>query len=261
MRTRTGTLCLLMLALSSSPACLRAQQPDTASQNPAIVARAFFRAVAEAHWNEAAGYLDLVDFESYRQSHVAEARLTRVPPLVTAEQLMRMDSQMPRVVAEYQARRFNEDRSSSNDVLSYQFADIPTGDSLAALTTVEAAARWLEAHDVRYKLRRSIEVARARGQCSLPESVESMIPPQQPRIVLGTVVRDTVAYVLNSAPANDVGHLPLDVMRNRPWMASPPSVLELRRRGVEWHIIGSDDMFGNRDMSIGLISCQRVPQH
>ncbi|HET7565405.1 MAG TPA: hypothetical protein VFJ96_10445 [Gemmatimonadaceae bacterium] len=255
MRKRTRAACILMLVLAVPAMGARAQQPDSARRNPAAVAEAFFDAIAAAQWKEAAGYLDLDAFEQYLRAQIEQARESRMSPPVTAERLMRSDTSMPRAVAEYEARRLDESRANDSR-LSYQFADITSVDSLAALTVLDAAARWLEARDIRYAMRRSIEAAKARGQCVPNVPADSLIPPQPPRIVLGTIVRDTEAYVLNSGAQPDLSRLPPAIS----WLAPPPNVLQLRRRGAAWRIIGGRDMLGNGNQIIGIASCESAPK-
>jgi len=256
MRKRTRAACILIVMLAIPAMGAYAQQSDSVSQNPTAVAEAFFHAIAAAQWKEAAGYLDLDAFESFWHSQIEQARESRVGPPVTADRLMRSDTSMPRAVAEYEARRLNENRANDSRYLGHQFADITSVDSLAALTVLDAAARWLEARDIRYSMRRSIEAAKARGQCVPNVPADSLIPPQPLRIVLGTIVRDTEAYVLNSGAEPDLSRLPPAMS----WLAPPPNVLQLRRRGAAWRIIGARDMLGNGDQIIGIASCESAPK-
>lgn len=140
----------VMLALSASNAI--AQPSSTAS--PADIARQFFAAERDGRWLDAARLLDLKSFEARRARSVDYARHARDPqPFhLTVDQLLRHDPSMPRAVAEYQVKQA-EKASRDFNPLSYEYADVPTADSLAALPVDVAAARWLEAKDPRWLFR------------------------------------------------------------------------------------------------------------
>ncbi|MGZ3566302.1 MAG: hypothetical protein ACXU90_12245 [Gemmatimonadaceae bacterium] len=69
---------------------------------------------------------------------------------------------MPRAVAEYQVKQAEQSFRDFNP-LTYEYADVPTADSLAALPVDVAAARWLEAKDPRWLMKRQ---ARSSGECA-----------------------------------------------------------------------------------------------
>ena len=167
-------------------------QSGTNSTTPSAVADSFFHAWARANWKEAAGLLDLETFGMLRDQEVRSMRATRSRRL-TAEELMKEVPKMPRAVAEYQAAEFNE-RAITNDWLSHDYANVPSVDSLAALSVLDAAARWLEARDGAYKFRRALESERTR--CSLPDSLFKDMWPASRYRVLGTVETDSLAYAL-----------------------------------------------------------------
>jgi hypothetical protein len=148
--------------------------PVHAQESPAQVAAAFFKAVAEERWRDAARQLDLAAFDRFRRERIAAARLPQPPHRqTTVEDLLRHDPDMPRAVAEYQIRKMTEARRHVFNWVDHEFAGVADVDALAALSAEESAARWLQARDLRWQSRRAAERERARG-CALP-------PGQTPR--------------------------------------------------------------------------------
>lgn len=132
--------------------------------SPADVAREFFAAERDARWLDAARMFDLKSFEAQRAQSVANARRTRDahPFRLTVDQILRHDPSMPRAVAEYQVKQAEQSFRDFNP-LADEYADVPTADSLAALPIEVAAARWLEAKDPRWVMKRQ---ARSSGECA-----------------------------------------------------------------------------------------------
>jgi hypothetical protein len=230
---------LASLATLSPVHAVRAQSA-AGSGSPDAVADSFFRAWGEARWTDAARLMDLTAFGRLRDEEVRSMRHARVRRM-TAEELTKDAPDMPRAVAEYQAAQFNE-RAGRNDWLMYDYANVSSVDSLAALPVEEAAARWLEAKDERYGYRRAIQEQRSR--CNVPDSVFARLFPLPTTSyqLLGTIVKDSLAYALyeesHYVPKSDSLHPPRAGGRRRPdasW-AEPPSVLTLRRTGATWRV-------------------------
>jgi hypothetical protein len=195
MRTHRPAARLLLLAFSVSGLRTSQAQSSSAAPAPTAVADSFFHATEQARWRDAARLMDLDTFGALRDQAVQNAREARklVHP-ITPEQLMKYDPKLPRVVAEYQASQSNEQRGRT-DWLHHEYADVPTIDSLAALPVEDAAARWLEAKDMRYHLKQ--ELREQQRRCNLPDSVLTrMWPAVATHHILGTVVVDSLAYVL-----------------------------------------------------------------
>lgn len=228
------------------------------SGTPSAVADSFFTAWGQARWTDAARLMDLGTFGRLRDEEVRSLRNARTRRL-TVDELMRESPKMPRAVAEYQAAQFNE-RAGRNDWLPYEYANVRSVDSLAALSVEEAAARWLEAKDQRYTMRRALEEQRSR--CNVPDSVfAQMFPfPTTKYQVLGIVVKDSLAWALFEetfdVPGSDSLHPPR-AGRSRGSVASwagPPSVLTLRRIGDAWRVAPGMP-FGNQS-SIMVANCR-----
>jgi hypothetical protein len=156
----------VLLTVSASNAA--AQSSSNAS--PADVARDFFAAERDGRWLAAAHLLDLKSFEPQRAQSVANARRARPEFHLTVEQLLRHNPTMPRAVAEYQVQQ-SEIMMRDFNPLSYEYADVPTADSLAHLPVDVAAARWLEAKDPRWLFRKS-------DKNGLPAECEQSSGPQ-----------------------------------------------------------------------------------
>jgi hypothetical protein len=209
--------------------------PAHAQESPAQVAAAFFKAVAEERWRDAARQLDLAAFERYHRSAVGVARQMRPPRPPTVEEFLQRDPDMPRAVAEYQVRKALEVRRDFGDPTFQEFAGVTSVDSLAALPTEEAAARWLQARDFRWMARQHLRMERERG-CPLPPDAEQMLPASS-YVIAAAAVTDSVAYVVfreaglapRAADADEVH-----------WQG--PDLLELRRQDGRWRIIARSDL-------------------
>jgi hypothetical protein len=245
MRTRrTG---FAVLALFAAPSLHLAAQ-RAASPSADSVARAFFHAIAGEQWSTAARYLDLEAFQpfvSQALEWVRQSGPTRAP---TLEDILRNDPDMPREVAEYHARKFQEYARAEANPLPRMFAGVASADSLAALPLDRAAAAWLQAQDDRTQLR---ELS-ARNQCPTPPA-DSLARAASHQVLGVLAVNDSVAYALHqnlllrTAPG-ETG-LP----------AFPPQVLELRRRNGAWRVIPSEELLRPMNRSMMDVTCARPP--
>jgi hypothetical protein len=173
------------------------------SESPEEVVRRFFQSEVEARWLDAAQFLDLDTFESMRKSAVANARHPQRGPALTVDQLMQFDPNMPRAVAEYQLKDMNRDRT--NEFLEREYARINSIDELAALSIREAAARWLEAKDVRWQMSLAMKYSRSNGRkvpkCPPADSAALMMAKEMARnsaqiVATAYEKSDSIVYVL-----------------------------------------------------------------
>lgn len=140
---------LLLMVLAGTGVPVRAH--GQAGHPAARVAGDFFESLWRGEWRQAASLVDLSGFSMYLDA-VLQPR-PPVPPL-TVEQYLRHDPDMPREVAEYQVRKFNESQVHAARRMGMEFAGIDSSAQLARLAPHEAMARWLEARDPTYQLQR-----------------------------------------------------------------------------------------------------------
>ncbi len=164
------------------------------AEDAAQAARTLFRALVEERWEDAAGLVHPETLQEFRESHLENARhmLERERP-ESAEDLMRREPGMPRVVAEYQANRSAEmQRMYPPPAVAEGFARVESLAELEALSPREMFARFLEAADWRYRAARQIERA---GGTITPE--QRAVLPRNRHQVLGAVPDgEAVAYVV-----------------------------------------------------------------
>jgi hypothetical protein len=221
-----GPALLLIVAIVGGAA-----GPLAAQESPRDVAEAFFKAVAEERWRDAARRLDLAAFDRYRRERVATARLQPTTPAIpTPEELMRHDPDMPRAVAEYQVRKMATTPDYVLNWVQYEFAQVANVDSLAAIPVEDAAARWLQAGDIRWQAQRVADWERRRG-CPLPPEAHQMPPPSFQ--ISGFVIADSAtAYVLYTDAVFRRAQPDVDA----DVFDEGPQVLILRRRAGRWLI-------------------------
>ena len=214
---------------------------------PEQVVREFFRAEEYGRWLDAAHLLDLSRFEPIRHSTVRFWRTAPVMPLITPQELMKWDPDMPLAVAEYQVKKMNEHRGDFS-FLSREYARVPSVDSLAALPVDEAAARWLEAKGRKWQmeLSRREQPRRTPVECpSVPDSAKAALMSEwRPPVatILGATERsDSVRYVVvgRSSRPTRLARSP-EVSELLPEMSA--NVVTLRKAKEGWRIVPTFDL-------------------
>ena len=153
----------------------------------------FFAVIAREKWDSAAAMLDLGRFEPFFKSVVGNARSAIPQRPTTVEDLMAIDSTMPRAVAEWQIDQMKKSGAADQfNYLSSQFAGVTTPRDLFALSIPAAAARWLEAQDERTQMR---DAWRKRG---CPLSDLPAFPPAKPIVLATAAADDSTVYVVHS---------------------------------------------------------------
>jgi hypothetical protein len=239
---------LFTLASSFTFASLGAQ---TSPAGPEAVARTFFQAQADGRWLDAARLLDLTSFDAYRKAAAVRNRAAKGRAGPTVEQVLAEQPDMPRAVAEYVARIYTA--ASDSDALSIEFAHTTSVDSLLKLPLVVAAARWLEARDLRWQLERSR--APLPAGCMRPAAAAT--PKPRPKQVIGGVTpitrsaaSDSASYVLFRDPTATAG---------RTGTTRLPDVLALVRVDGEWRITGFDNPeFAGSGYTYASLACVRA---
>ena len=254
------------LALSATSAV--GQSASNAS--PADVAREFFAAERDGRWLDAAHLLDLRTFEPRRTRSVINARNAQ-PFHLTVERLLRDDPSMPRAVAEYQVKQ-SESVFRDFNPLSYEYADVPTADSLAALPIDVAAARWLEAQDPRWRMKaqpRSYSQKCMQMSDSGMKTIKTLDgaaaasmftpPPREvvavaPAGVTAPGLGDSLSYVLYREQYGTSGSRRREQM-SRPEMRSSPRVLTLNRTALGWRVLPLTDFMEGMMVSTVSVDC------
>jgi hypothetical protein len=138
---------------------------------PIGITEAWFSALAQRRWLEAAALVDLAALESYHElvsSYVSTARGGR---LSAVETLQATDPDMPVTVVEYFANRVAQDLEGERDWLTQRFGDISSLNELTRLPALQLAARTLQAH----RVRKSPEVGVQSADTNLDQSGDDLI--------------------------------------------------------------------------------------
>ena len=211
---------------------------------PEEVVRQFFKAEDDGRWLDAARVLDLKRFEAIRQMTLRGLRTLRPPAAITPEKMMQMDPDMPRVVAEYQAKQTSRGFQEF-DLLASEFARVPSADSLERLPVDEAAARWLEAKDPRWQEERDRRRGSNRGRMECPPEVDSLkakaLNQVRPTaVILGATSGDSTRYVVVGS-----AFAPRPPRHQESVIDLSPNVVTLVRVTGGWKIVPTPDMVGS----------------
>lgn len=223
---RAVPVTLALLTALAGP--LLAQQP---AASPESAARTFFQALEGERWADAARMIHPAALARYRESTVASLRSALNPTAfrpTTVDELLRLDPAMPREVAEYQARRSNEDRTGYSRIV-FERAGVTSVEELERLPADEAFARFLAANSESRHLARSIE-----GKV---DSVAArLIPRIMPRVTR-SVIGSTPAP---GGEARDAAYVVYSVAHRLPpaptGLAERVAVVAMRRDGAAWKI-------------------------
>lgn len=249
----------MLAAATGRPAPLAAQRPSAESGLPAAraVVERFLEAANAARWTAAAEELDLTLFAAYRQVTVASARLPRLPIAAapTPAELQREDSTLSLAVAEYLAARERDVRAAMAEErpdrrLRHEWAHIDSVAQLERMPVAQAAARWLEARSLPYRVQVWLSTdpstdCRDERTAQLRETLS----------LRALAITDSVAYALVSRAMSPTvpspprvldderlrtdAQLPLRVLREaQTWEQPAPDVLLLRLDGQRWRVVG-----------------------
>jgi hypothetical protein len=218
-----------------------AQRPRTA-EGAREVAEQFFRATERQEWALAASLLDLRTFEGFFRQTVDGARVALPQPEQTVESYLANQPAMPRVVAEWFVAESKRYKRPAFQDFSETFAGVRSFRELAALSTPDAAARWLEATDPRERMRRLTADSLCREPSVPPDSIQAsvdsihaMAERMRHRIVGVAQGDDSTAYVLHYG-----GGIPIPQDERH---AGPPAVMILRAGANGWLIDWRHELF------------------
>ena len=239
--SRIASVVLLALAIAVLPAAGQGpvRRSLVSADSARLVADLFFRAVADERWDVAAAMTDTMVIRRMVLERLRWRTQNATPREMTIEDFMRDDPDKPRVVAEYELRKFRE-RSAKVDAdpISYEFAGVKSLEELSLLSARAATARFLEAQDQRASIR---EMARRAG---CPDSV--VTAPFTIHRILGAVLStDTIAYVLHTD----------EMQMDYPTPFMGPMVMELRLRRDGWRIRPDYGVLRRMNSSVANVSC------
>lgn len=216
------------------------------TDSPRAVADSFYAATSAGRWERAAEYLDMEAFTRFLRQRVNSARSQLPPPPMTVDNLMAMDSTMPRAVAEWQIdqrRRFTDARKFHD--FSEEFFGITTFRALDALSPLEGAVRWLEAQDPGARMRRQIEERKCPG--SDPSALPTPAVPAT-RVLAVVELTDSTAYALTTSDSYTTRTALEDRM--------PPTAVLLRRRSGAWRMVPNHWLMNGRGTMFLSVQCE-----
>ena len=230
---------LLVTAVSLAVATL-SPTPAAGQFSPREAATGFLQAWNARLWTETARFLDLDSFDRFRRDFITRAR--RQPeegPQPSVEELLRRNPDMPREAAEYQIRMMREQQRRFADPTPYEFARVASATALRALTSDEAAARWLESRDPRWQVRMQYEQA----GCPAPTDLNDIPLPR--RRLIGVVADgDSTTDALFKENRGDD--------KAPAWVGDDVSIMELALRRGRWVVVPRADLvpeIGSVDVS------------
>jgi hypothetical protein len=181
------------------------------------VAVAALGALDRGEWKRVAKLTDPDEVEGWYRPYVE--REEPAPRTLTPEQIKRYQPDLPDAVAEYQAAQFNRQQEQNRGWLHGQFAGVATRTELAALSPVEALARYLQAQDPEWHFQEQLKTLdRALAPFARPGTFSTE------RKVVGVVYEgDGVAHVVyrslrSVGEANEMteGTMHVATLRKRP---------------------------------------------
>ncbi|MET0399674.1 MAG: hypothetical protein ABW277_23000 [Longimicrobiaceae bacterium] len=246
---------LLALCAALAPATLRAQTPDPgAVPTPEATVRAFIAALESQRWEEAARLVHPEALDRYRERSLSSLRAVAHRPSITAELFLRQDPQMPREVAEYQARRAAE---GAREYPRFEFerAGVASVEELERLSPEQAFARYLEANDLQRSLQREIE----RETDEQSAELFTRDAPRLDRVVVGSVPAPQPPGGISGMPAGEFAYVLYSVAhRVRHYPKHGPervAVMGVRRDGSGWKLDPGDyeahELFGSSNYTVG----------
>jgi hypothetical protein len=238
---RVGSRLLLAPALVAVAILPNAAAAQT---SPRDAVNRFVTAWNERRWVEAAEAMDVDQFDRFRQDFIARARRQPDGPMPTVEELRRRNPDLPRDVAEYQIQQMQAERRRFEDPTPFEFAHVRSVAALRGLTSVEAAARWLESRDPAYSARLQYEQA----GCPVPADLDQM--PSSTRRVIGVVTEGegtAYAIVKEERSGDDTPE----------FYGGDLTVIQLKERRGRWLVSPRGDLLPDVSVTVDPATCKR----
>jgi hypothetical protein len=231
-----ATICILTFAIVVLP--MRDLEGQSISPDSAF--RAFHRATVEERWLDAGQFLDPTSVDMARWDIIKSAG--KWGRARTVEEYLRDDPKMPREVAEYFVRSAEESMRRMKNIIPYQFAFVEDTATLKQLSQLEAAARYVQARDFRYRIRMSyLSTPGCEGQ-TLDEAEAKELAPRFE--LLGTAVRGDTAWIMFR-----------DTSRTGGYSFMGPGVATLFRVGTRWYVDIDRPQYGSAGFGIANVQC------
>ncbi len=238
-RIHSTGLLLLALCWSAAPEVLA---QDAVHPGPAQVVEQFLTAMNASRWAEAGALLEPAGLLQIRRNYLNDPNTWALPRPMTADDYLRDDPDMPRAVAEWFASRSARSMTTRAGQ-SPQVSEFGL-DSITQLQRVKQsdvlAFLWAKAHDAAYRMR---EFLLAEG-CAVPPAFDSLFRASTVR-VYGSVPVDSVTAFVLIEPAE------------LSFMHDPPTVVRVRKVGLDWRIVPHESLLGRG--GFGGISIQECP--
>jgi hypothetical protein len=220
--------------VSASTADILVAQQKNPPLSPAQIVDRFLEAKEGERWSEAVGYLDLRAIDVLRQAAIRIAGDSSDMGPWTIERMMKFDPKMPRAVAEYHVQQMQKEAADLRRRTPWasEFVDVSDINSLRSLNREKLGESWVKTHDPRYIAMRN---GSGCDTVALRKAIYAAGKRMQFHSVVGQVVNDSVAYVLNEDSAGG--------SRRQPLLSEgvfiQPEVFVLRKVGGEWKIFPS----------------------
>lgn len=192
-------------------------------RSPEDAGRDFVAALEAGDWETAAAYMHpdtIARFRKEVETRVADWE--RTPRAMTAEDYLRREPDMPREVAEYNARKAAEWTGRQRPELPQLLAHVYVASEVPELTGLALFARYIEARDPRYQSRAAYE----RANRPVPGLESEGSGARLVRTILGAVIEgESTAHVVYRKEWFHGG---------TPAPLKPVDVLTLERTGAGW---------------------------
>lgn len=228
----------LAMVVGAADSITAQARPET----PESVVRAYFQAVAERRWRDAAQFVDPAFIERVRGHTISWAG--DAGRVVTVEEHMRRDPDMPRAVAEYFVRGAERSMRAFGNEISNQFAMVEDTIALKALSPMEAAARYVQATDRRYVFSRSYRMLPGCADSVPDDATLNEFAPRHE--ILASVVRGDTAWVMYR-----------DTSRISMQEVTGPEIAALRRVHGRW-LVDLERAPGRSSGTLYALECTKI---
>lgn len=196
----------------------------------------------------AANLLELESLDRARRATLENERHPHAVRHLTLEWLLKQEPGMPRAVAEYQVAEAEKSLRKAEPRFAHEYANVRDTLTLARLSPLELGARFLEARDERYQVRRAYERTPRCAFDTSGFSADSTHASVRP-LLIGQLVLGDTAYVLHREGV--IGGDDVDLIMG-------PQVIVLHRKGGNWRIVPSESLLRWGNASGVSVMCETL---